>query len=417
MNSPKNFQAHRRTGTALGGLLNHPLFPALAVLWAASLLIFAAMAVPATLFERAAGAVSLDKLIPAARPPLGFTARLLLAFVLALAGGTAAWLGALALRRRAGNAVSAARRFAGRPEPGTNSDSLSTSAPHPDDEEDFARLAAARQTPGQRRRGLTSEATEAPSILEISAIPALEPLAGPSAPAATAALAAASEAEPLPAPVSPPGTTAVRFRGLADLGAEAAARLCIAPLENLSVVQLVERFALALQARRLRGAPEPVAAPDVPAPFARPRQAGERPILSDSARPFDMPGEDHPVVTEPMAELAPWTLPEPGHEGEDTHEGLTPDPAAAPTYSSLTDLRPTTRVPPPLADFVRVDEGEEAPSAEIGPQPVVVFPGQTVPATPVSPRPPGSDAAVAPRDTEAALREALSALQRMSGAA
>jgi len=403
------------------GLVRHPLFPAIATLWAVSLLIFAAMAVPASLIERAAAAVHLDELVPAARPPLGFTARLLLAFALALGGGPAAWLGALALRRRAAapEPVAARTFVAPEPVPVAEAEELPSFDDY-DEEEDFARLAAARAAPGQRRRALTSETAEAPSILEISAIPALEPLM---AEPVAAAAAAPVEAEPSPEPDAP-AQDPVRFRTLAQLGGEAAARLCLAPLESLSVVQLVERFALALQAGRQRGEPEPMAAqasaPAAPrfetAPFAEPRPLSDLPPAPAAGRPFDMPAaEARPL--DPTSALARWTLPEPEDEGEDLAEDLIPDPAATPAYSSLTEMRAASRVPATLADFVRVEDGDHAPLAEIGPQPVVVFPGQAQPAPPLPVVLPGADGPANPGDTEAALREALAALQKMSGAA
>jgi len=400
------------------GLLAHPLFPAIGALWIATALVLGALLVPASLLERAAAAVHLDELVPAARPPLGLTARLLLAFVLALCGSPAGWLAAQRLRR---GAIVVSEPVVTRPaEPVGAAEPVRE--PYVDDEEDLARLAAARPGPAQRRRGLTSETAEAPSILEISALPALEPLT------AEAPMARPVEA---PAPASPAsagpageavGESAVRFRNIAELGGEAAARLCAAPLEALGVIQLVERFALALAARRSRDRSAPDHIPTEPAlaaPFAEPRAAGESLAISDGGRPFDMPLTTEPTrsAIDPAAEVARWALPEPEGEGEDVDEETAPDPAATPAYSSLSEMRPMTRAPAPLADFVRVDDDGEAPLAEAGPQPVVVFPGQAVPTPLLSTRVPGSDAPIGPQDTEAALREALAALRRMSGAA
>lgn len=414
--SPMNDTAPAPNRAAGTGLVRHQLFPAIGALWAASLLIFAALAIPASLIERAAAAVHLDQLVPAARPPLGFTARLLLAFALALGGGPVGWLAARALRRRAAAPAPRQPRAEAAPEP----EPAPFARPDPDidEEEDFARLAAARPEPGQRRRSLTSETAEAPSILEISAIPALEPLTPTAAPppAPRAAPEPSGQAELL-APIAQPP---VRFRTLAQLGGEAAARLCLAPLESLSVVQLVERFALALQARREHGAPDPTTPLDdqprfAPAPFAEPHAASAAPLAAPAGRPFDMPGATPARPLDPTAELARWALPEPDNEGEDLPEDLIPDPAATPAYSSLTEMRAATRVPPPLSDFVRVEDHDDAPLAEVGPQPVVVFPGQAQPAPPLPVRLPGAQ--VPPGDTEAALREALAALQKLSGAA
>ncbi|MFC3175209.1 hypothetical protein ACFOD9_13190 [Novosphingobium bradum] len=455
----------------------HPLFPAILALWLAALLAIGAMIMPVGLIERAAGAVHLDDLVPSARPPLGFTARLLLAFALALTGAAGGLLAARALgRRHAGSPVrqpAAAVRAAPTPTAG--------------DDEDFARLAASRSESTPRRRALTSETAEgAPSILEISALPTLAPLAAASA-------AAEPAAEPADAPADAPagapsgsGATpaaepaddrgdapAIRFRSPAQLAGTAAMRLCAAPLETLGVIELVERFAVALHARRHRdGTTEPSAPASnqiQPTPFGEPHGGAPRPAPSAN-RPFDMPAEPcaedlasrpadqnaSPLLARrpaPPANLAPspagemvilsppvqadrwldenpgsdstepalWSLPE--LDGGDDHgggDGSPADPAADPDatgYSSLLDLRPTTRVPPPLADFVRIEDGEAEPAAEAGPRPVVVFPGQAVPAPPLPTRLPGMDEPASAAQTEAALREALAALQRMSGTA
>jgi hypothetical protein len=120
---------------------------------------------------------------------------------------------------------------------------------------------------------------------------------------------------------------------------------------------------------------------------------------------------------EDEGDLSRWALPEPEDEGEDIAEDLTPDPGSGDGYSSLLAMRPSTRVPPPLADFVRVEDLDDLPSPDAGPQPVVVFPGQARPAPPVATVLPGMDTPPTPEETEQALRQALAALQRMSGAA
>lgn len=409
-----NSNPHRSEETARRGLLAHPLFPAIGALWIATGLALGAMVVPAGLIERAVAAVHLDELVPAARPPLGFTARMLLGFVLALGGGGAGWFAAVGLHRRALAAPAATAVRPARPEPAMDAPAA---APADDEGEDLARLAAARPAPVQRRRGLTSETAEAPSILEISAIPALEPLtAEPSAPPPAAVSAPASPAPAHFAPAQGPSERIIRFRSLAELGGEAAARLCAAPLEALGVVQLAERFALALAARRLRDRSTRDPQDDRTAPFAEPRGPGEPRVHSGLARPFDMPADKPGRPTlDPAAELARWTLPEPDGAAEDAEE-LAPDPAAVPVYSSLTEMRPAARVPAPLADFVRIEDDGETSLAEAGPQPVVVFPGQAVPAPPLPTRLPGIDEPAGGQQTEAALREALAALRRMSGA-
>jgi len=65
---------------------------------------------------------------------------------------------------------------------------------------------------------------------------------------------------------------------------------------------------------------------------------------------------------------------------------------------------------------VRVEDGVHEPAAA-GPQPVVVFPGQAVPAPPLPTLLPGCESPASAEETEQALRDALAALQRLSGAA
>jgi hypothetical protein len=404
----------RHEAAARAPLAAHPLFPGIVALWLAALLAIGALMVPAALLERAAAALRLDLVVPAARPPLGFTARLLVAFALALVGALAGYLAARWLARRA-RPSRRARRAAPKAAVAEPAESVPSAAMADDDDEaeDFARLAAARPAP-QRRRALISESDEAArAILEISAIPALEPLAP-----VAAGIPPESAPAPAPAPASA-APTGPRFRSAAELGGEAAMRLCAAPLESLGVVQLVERFALAVAARRLRDAARSTgeallarpAFPPAP-PFAEP---GE-PRPAPSGRPFDMPGDPAGgPVPDPAAELARWSLPEP--ESDPADDDRLPASPGDSSYSSLLDMRPATRAPAPLAEFVRVEDQGEGGYGEAGPQPVVVFPGQAVPAPPIVTHLPGIEGPASPVQTEQALREALAALQRMSGAA
>lgn len=67
----------------------HPFFPAIVALWFAALLGIGSLVLPVALFETAVTVSGIDKLVPATTPPLGFTARLLIA-------AACAGLGALA---------------------------------------------------------------------------------------------------------------------------------------------------------------------------------------------------------------------------------------------------------------------------------------------------------------------------------
>ena len=73
-------------GAAKTPISLHPAFPAIVALWFAALLGIGSLVLPAVLLERAVAATGLASLVPAAAPPLGFTARAFLAVAAALAG-------------------------------------------------------------------------------------------------------------------------------------------------------------------------------------------------------------------------------------------------------------------------------------------------------------------------------------------
>jgi hypothetical protein len=91
----------------------HPAFPAVVALWFAALLGIGSMVLPVVLLERVVGISGLAALVPGAAPPLGSTARILIA----LAAATVGALGGLAIARRVagahgGERASFASRFA-----------------------------------------------------------------------------------------------------------------------------------------------------------------------------------------------------------------------------------------------------------------------------------------------------------------
>jgi len=457
------FKAHDKAR-----LSRHPLFPAIIALWFAALLGMGSFAIRNSVLENAVLALGIDRLVPAAAPPLGLTARLLLALGLALVGAVAGFVLARLLARGAGRRAEAppARQAAATPE-----ETVET-----EDGEDLARLEAARAALPQRRRALTMEEPAelpaparpdraSPSILNVGDLEAVTPLA------AEAEAEAAAEAAPEPgltdviaAPAdapSAPNTAAGR----------AGHRLRTAPLESLGMTELVERFALALADRKIRqerrsaapalqrpeaavsaplpATPEaaasasPVAVPlsRTPAPFAddshRP-EGGDLQFSGLDARPFAMPpslrepglgniewfdeAEEEATLDSllPPKRLAPhdpleWTASAESSPAQDPDEedAAPADPEDEAPFSSLLDMKPSARPPAALPPFVRVEETESSDIAE----PVVVFPGQVAAAVAVPARLPGAPFGATPVETEAALREALAALQKMSGAA
>lgn len=466
-------------------LSRHPLFPALVALWFAALLGMGSLAIRATVLENAVLTLGIDRLVPAAAPPLGFTARLLLALGLGLTGALAGFV----LARRL-TAAPAPANTEVRSAPAASVDTEAQAAGS-DDNDDLARLEAARVDAGRpesgksgRRRALTTESslgTEAPAILHLGELDDLDHQdAIPTAPQAAPIGADRDAAPEAPAPIRAEAPAAPPQKA-AFAGNEAARRLRETPLENLGVAELVERFALALAARRAAQsepaadipapAPAPAIATPDPEPFppaiavTSPLFAAEEGLVPDESaetRPFDMPAalrhggglgdiewfgdEDdaesdahaeatlesllppkRPAAADPLRTLASgegfdadealdWALPEPDDEVDEAallDDGAEDDAAEAP-FSSLLDMKPSPRVPaPPAAPFVRV---EDAPAGDL-PEPVVTFPGQAVPPPPIPARLPGAPFGATPVQTEAALRDALAALQKMSGAA
>lgn len=77
----------------------HPAFPAIVALWFAALLGIGSLVLPTVLLDRAVAATGLASLLPAAAPPLGMTARAIIALLGALGGAA---LGIAVARRVAG---------------------------------------------------------------------------------------------------------------------------------------------------------------------------------------------------------------------------------------------------------------------------------------------------------------------------
>jgi len=449
-------------------IVRHPLFPGLIALWFAALLGLGSLAIRAGVLENLVLRLRIDALIPAAAPPLGFTARLLLASALALAGGLTGFV--LARRLARGGAVPAVDAVLpdGAPLPVAAAARAGSVLAEADDNDDLVRLEAARSAPPSgRRRALPSESSlgiESPAILHLGELDHLD-LAPPSAPdvAPDSALSApAPEPEPEAAPALP------------EPAPEPPA-LPRASLEGLAIPDLLARFGQALAARGAARAAAPAgatqAAEVVPEPEAEPfapfAPAESLVPAPEAGRPFDMPASlrqpglgniewfdeeadeaaaaatlesllppKRPSTADPLRalgvreageadpdlcdshlddEAARWALPDP--EGEPVDEdSLEDEPAEDRTFSSLLDLKPVVRTPPPIGAFVRVDEADAAPGEAIA-EPVVTFPGQAVPPPPIPARLPGAPFGATPVETEAALREALAALQKMSGAA
>jgi hypothetical protein len=194
----------------------HPLFPVIVALWFATLIGMGSLALRTGLIENLVLAGHIDSLIPAAAPPLGATARLMLAVVLGVPSGVIGWV----LAKRVG----APKSHAG-PQVFNVAD---------------ADLGA--QWPG---------VAEAPTHIEAAAP---EPAATEPAPVLDPSRFARDNEEEAPLPAA---ETVVEQEAIpAPSGLTAAQRIAAASLADLSHVELVERLAIALQRRdELLGTP------------------------------------------------------------------------------------------------------------------------------------------------------------------
>jgi hypothetical protein len=100
---PQGKQAKRKQAASISA---HRLFPVVPV-WFAALLGLTSFVVPPRMLASLVVASGLPKVLPAAAPPLGFTARVLVAFALAVVGGL---IGLVSPRAAPGQGGQARRR-------------------------------------------------------------------------------------------------------------------------------------------------------------------------------------------------------------------------------------------------------------------------------------------------------------------
>jgi hypothetical protein len=156
-------------GAAKAPISTHPAFPAIVALWFAALLGLGSLVLPVELIERLVSASGVASVIPAAAPPLGFTAHVSIALTGAIAG---ALLG-LTLARKVARAHSR--------EPQGRSFALGDSAPprpiSARDElgEEDPDASFAGQLPAQKRRSLAmSEDSGRSAFLQMVPLPGQE---------------------------------------------------------------------------------------------------------------------------------------------------------------------------------------------------------------------------------------------------
>lgn len=425
----------------------HRLFPALAAVWFAALLGLGSLAIPGSLLGAIVVKTGLPALVPAAAPPLGFTAHLLVAFALAMFGAALGLALGLRLRPAGSTEARSAETIVPVAQPeADNVYKVRARDAHPDAPprrplvltEAFAEPlveAAAEPEPElaepllRRKRSLPdsepvrdagpwlpeftpggigairpldlaaldlsdpdiaeAEIAEA-EIAELPAqpVPAAEPAPAPEAAAIPAAPALIAATPQLPA-----GFAAA----LPDVSDGKWSPVAGAPLESLGLVQLIERLALAIAAQK--AANEAVIKADDAAEAAAAASAVE-----------SAPRAAKEVPVQPVSVPGPFSRP---------HIASVAGAEEAPAFGSAREgiLR---RLGALAAGDSTSGEADAAPAPRQFTRPVsVAAPVEAVVplrlAEPAAPAPTAAAAALASQpDADAALRSALATLQRMT---
>lgn len=385
-----------RNSQAKPPINSHPAFPAIVALWFAVLLGIGSLIVPAALFERLFAIGGVAEILPAAQPPLGIAARLIIAITGSVIGGAT---GLLLARLAAPAQVAPVARNVQKVDSPKEKRPISAleelgspSLDQPVEAENFIELApyerSALITPDQSEPG--NPAVQAPSAVDPAchadnrqADNSTEEAGSQTAEEELSRTSNAFAQVPLdvPEPATPnahPGLTAEQ--------------LISRPLDELGIVQLVERFALSLQQRAAPARrqpdheqPQPASQVRPPTPLAAPRAAPPR-TLPDALRPVEF--------------------------GFDSSDSVDDDDE----FSSLLTLKkvpaqPRRSVQLPGADDTRqADTAGTFPSAD-GASSIRKFDAPTSSSA--------ADATSAGRasaaDTERTLRDALAQLQKMTG--
>ncbi len=447
---------------------SHPAFPAIVALWFAALLGIGSLIVPVVLFERLIAITGLDALVPSAQAPLGFTARMIIALA---ATGIGIFTGLLLARKTASAQadldksvmpkvklpISALEELGAQsldhpvdedelvgpdaepdsgPDSGPDVDpatgwrpSLWTTDEPDSNEPDGAEMLADNPQSPENSEPETADEPEVEAQVEAQIEDQAD--SAPSPGIAATPLQVTEPEESSPEPVAP-----------AEFGMTAE-QLINRPLEELGIVQLVERFALSLQQQPKAAAikealahsdsvaecdatdddlgpvqqsfgPDILAIPDA----LRPIEYGDE--FSGSYDDDDGAGDDDPGPLDWRAAFAGSIKSAADNEAseleDDSAEGEIGDLDAGEDYSSLLNLKRNGTEP---RKSVHLPDGSVNEIAE----PVAVFPkpesdlGQRRFDGPVAV--PTADAPSVTRTssaaTERALRDALEKLEKMSG--
>jgi hypothetical protein len=359
MRESKPGQSNKPILRELTPLFAHRLFPVFAALWFAALFGLGSLAISSSVLGRVVVMTGLPAIIPAAAPPLGFTAHALLALIMAFAGGAIGLAIGLAVQLRLAAEAPAPNfappRRAAAPTPQSAAAPVNTPAntdapkvrardAHPDAPprrplELTDALVADPIPMGAEAAAAQFETPEEEPIL-LSALAPVE-LAEP-----VLAIPAPEPTAPVAAPLQTAATSMVHAAGLKPGEAPARKLLADLPLDGLGTLQLIERLALALDTRR----------------------PGDRAALDGS----------DPAVSQPSPELA-------------APASVLPLGALTERYASLLAAAPLSQADPVLRfPSETVHNG----LAELRPQPRAQF--------------------ASPDEADAALRSALATLKRMA---
>jgi hypothetical protein len=429
-------EQNRKSSRGRQPITGHPLFPVTVALWFGALFGLGSLAIGATLLESVVAALRIDAVVPAAAPPLGVTARILLALALAALGGVAGAVLARRIarprpqqrqRRRTATGERAmpvspyqspaplaevaedgepAPRAAGRrrslaieaehrpydvpelaPLPGgppqilkmadVDVDALLPSPPQPV-------VPAPRSVAAEEERMLDLAMFTPPGEYDDAVDAGEDALAAPHEPASAAGLAEAPAVVPEPDPVPADPACEVHAEAAETAPAppplprpvgRAADRLVAADLDALSSLQLIERLAISLQRRRTQLAAAPAA--EAPAPVA-----GQMPAAATL-----------PSYTPPSYTPSSYTVP--SYTVAESVPLITEQRAfAAPAQPEAAPARPATALPAAFRPIVfdeHEDEDEDhladfAPPRSFArpaePIPALVVPAEVAPAAP-----------------------------------
>lgn len=416
-------------------ITGHPLFPAVVALWFGALFGMGSLAIRSTLIEDLVISARIDLLIPAAAPPLGLTARILIALALGAFGAVlGGWLG-----RKLGEARSLDRqchRDAAAMEP-------STPATPIDDDHDLTvrrrMLARKAQEPCFEIDELAPLPGGPPQIFAVAetAIAPIDAPEHPTVPAGPLELAGCSApvtsdpdrvlqspvapVEPAArmtlspeVPQAPPPSVSPEFVRLPAMAAARPAPPAPAPIDpDAPLTDLARRLAEAMQRRRSARAGLP----------ADPRLADSMPDAFRLSLPIEAAPEGGDLILPSLLAPRQLTVPPPASNAatsdrpdEDEEDSHVPDDDR---FSSLLTVAP--RIEHPGNPFTRI---AQPPAPAGAAEPVVIFPGQIAenrPAVPPVTETPAVAANATPHqahdETERALKLALAGLQQMSGTA